>query len=86
MLVHGVLLTWSFCLRHSHILSAAALQAASPPGSSKIIAVPSLFRFLVIIGILAGLVYGTMFALATLVEPTPRVMTVTIPASKFDKK
>ncbi|MFC7398231.1 histidine kinase [Chelatococcus sp. GCM10030263] len=47
---------------------------------------PSLFRFLVIIGILAGLVYGTMFALATLVEPTPRVMTVTIPASKFDKK
>jgi len=48
--------------------------------------VPSLFRFLVIIAILAGVVYGTMYALATLVQPTPRDMTVTIPASRFDKK
>ncbi|MCF6320907.1 MAG: histidine kinase [Rhizobiaceae bacterium] len=45
---------------------------------------PSLIRFLVICGILAGLVYGAMFALATFVEPNPRDMTVKIPAKKIN--
>lgn len=44
---------------------------------------PTLFRFLAIVAILAGLVFGAMFALATFVEPTPREMTVTVPASKL---
>jgi hypothetical protein len=44
---------------------------------------PTLFRFLAFVAILAGLVFGAMFALATFVEPTPREMTVTIPASKL---
>jgi Tfp pilus assembly protein PilE len=45
--------------------------------------VPTLFRFLVVVAILAGLAYAAMFALATFVEPTPREMSVTIPASKL---
>ncbi|MGY2050080.1 histidine kinase [Methylobacterium sp. JK268] len=44
---------------------------------------PTLFRFLAIVAILAGLVVAAMFALATFVEPTPREITVTIPSSKL---
>lgn len=47
---------------------------------------PTLFRFLAIVAILAGVVFGAMVALATLVEPTPREMTVTIPASRLPAK
>jgi hypothetical protein len=46
--------------------------------------VPSLIRFIVIIGILAGLVYGGMFALATMVEPEEREMRVKIPSKKLN--
>ena len=44
---------------------------------------PSLFRFLVLIGVLAGIGYGSMVALAVLVEPTPREMTVRIPSERM---
>ncbi|MDQ2081741.1 histidine kinase [Xanthobacteraceae bacterium Astr-EGSB] len=46
---------------------------------------PSLFRFLMAIGVLAGLVYAGMFALATMVEPQQRDMTVTISPDRFVK-
>jgi hypothetical protein len=46
---------------------------------------PSLIRFLVIVAILAGLVYGGMIALVTFVEPQPREMTQTLPANKLNK-
>jgi hypothetical protein len=36
--------------------------------------------------VLAGIVYGALFALANFVNPKPREMTVTIPADKFLKK
>ncbi len=45
---------------------------------------PSLIRFLVICGVLAGLAYGSMFALATFVKPDPRELTVKIPAKKIN--
>lgn len=45
---------------------------------------PSLFRFLFVVGILAGLAYGGMFALATLVEPEQREMRVKIPANRIN--
>ena len=45
---------------------------------------PSLIRFLVVCAILAGTVYGGMFALATMVEPQPREMTVKIPAKRIN--
>ena len=47
---------------------------------------PSLFRFLTAVGIIAGVIYGVIFALANLVNPKPREMTVTIPPDKFLKK
>ena len=47
---------------------------------------PSLFRFLVFLGLLGGLAYGAVFSLANFVTPKPREMTVTIPADKFLKK
>ena len=46
----------------------------------------SLFRFLTVIAVIAGVVYGAIFALANFVNPKPREMTVTIPADKFLKK
>lgn len=44
---------------------------------------PSLLRFLTMLGVLAGLGFGGLYALATLVTPRTREMTVTIPASKL---
>ncbi len=46
---------------------------------------PSLFRFLLLIGLIAGLVYGAMIALVTFVEPQPREMTQTIPPARLNK-
>jgi hypothetical protein len=47
---------------------------------------PSLFRFLTVVGILGGLTFGAMFALATWVDPKPREITVSIPPDKFAKQ
>jgi hypothetical protein len=47
---------------------------------------PSLLRFLMVIGIIFGLGYAVIFALATLVDPTPREITVTVPPDKFVKQ
>jgi cobalamin synthase len=47
---------------------------------------PSLFRFLTVVGVIAGVIYGAIFALANFVHPKPREMIVTIPPDKFLKK
>ena len=47
---------------------------------------PSLFRFLTVVGIIAGIGYGALFALANFVNPKPREMTVTIPQDRFLKR
>jgi hypothetical protein len=47
---------------------------------------PSLFRFLTVVAIIAGLAYGAIYALANFVNPKPREMTVTIPPDKFLKR
>ena len=47
---------------------------------------PSLFRFLMVVGVIAGIGYGVVFALANFVNPKPREMTVTIPPDKFLKR
>ena len=47
---------------------------------------PSLFRFLIVVGVLAGLGYGAMIALVTFVEPQPREMTQPLPPTKFSGK
>jgi phage shock protein PspC (stress-responsive transcriptional regulator) len=45
--------------------------------------VPTLFRFLFVLAVLAGLAFAVMLALATFVEPQPREMSVTIPNSRL---
>jgi hypothetical protein len=46
---------------------------------------PSLFRFLTAIAVLVGIGYAAIFALATMVEPQSREMTVTVPQDRFVK-
>ncbi len=46
---------------------------------------PSLFRFLIFIGLLGGLGYGAVFALANFVQHKPREIIVTVPQDKFLK-
>ncbi len=46
---------------------------------------PSLIKFLLLAGILAGLVYGGVIALVTFVEPQPREMSQTIPPARLNK-
>ena len=45
---------------------------------------PTLFRFLVTIGVIAGIVYGAMFALVQYVQPKQGEMTVRIPVEKLN--
>jgi hypothetical protein len=46
---------------------------------------PSLLRLLAIIGTLAAVIYGGLYALAHFVQPKPREITVSIPPDKFFK-
>ena len=47
---------------------------------------PTLIRFLTIVAVIGGLIYGGLFALATFFDPEPREITVTIPPDKFLKR
>ena len=47
---------------------------------------PTLFRLLALIAVVAGIAVGAMFALATFVDPEPREMSVTIPNSKLPSR
>jgi hypothetical protein len=46
---------------------------------------PTLFRFLVVLGLIGGLGYVAVFSLANFVKYQPREITVTIPPDKFLK-
>ncbi|WEX76833.1 hypothetical protein PYH37_005180 [Sinorhizobium numidicum] len=46
---------------------------------------PTLFRFLFFCAVMAGVIYGTMIALVTLVEPVERDVTVRIPSERVNK-
>ena len=47
---------------------------------------PSLLRFLTVIGIIVGLGYAAIYALANYVHPKQREITVTVPPDKFVKQ
>ena len=47
---------------------------------------PSLFRFLFVVAVLAGLAYVVVFSLAYFVDLKPREISVTIPQDKFLKR
>lgn len=46
---------------------------------------PSLFRFLFVVGVIAGLAVGGMAALVAFVEPQPREMSQQLPANKLNR-
>ncbi len=45
---------------------------------------PTLFRFLFILAVIAGIIYGSMLALVMLVEPRERDVTVRIPSERLN--
>ena len=47
---------------------------------------PSLFRFLIVVGLICGAAYVTAFALANFVKYKPREIIVTVPPEKFIKQ
>ena len=47
---------------------------------------PSLFRFLVFVGLIGGLGYMAVFSLANFVDLKPREIVVTVPPDKFLKQ
>ncbi len=47
---------------------------------------PSLFRFMLVLCVLAGVGYGAIYALAYWYEPKPREITVSVPPDKFSKQ
>jgi hypothetical protein len=55
------------------------------PGSG-LLTMPSLFRFLVILGVIGGLAYVAVFSLANFVKLHPREMSITIAPDKFVKQ
>lgn len=46
---------------------------------------PSLFRFLALCAIIAGIAYGAMFALIIYVEPVERDVTIRVPTEKLNR-
>ncbi len=46
---------------------------------------PTIFRFALICAVLAGVTYALLFALATILEPAPREITVAVPPSRYAK-
>jgi hypothetical protein len=62
------------------------MSADSGFGPSAGSDMPSLFRFLTVVGVVGGLIYGGMFALATWFDPKPREITVSVPPDKFAKQ
>lgn len=45
---------------------------------------PTLFRFLFILAVIAGIIYGSMVALVVLVEPRERDVTVRVPSERLN--
>ena len=61
----------------------AAAAAPSPVGAR--VPVPAILRFLLIIGVVVGLVWGAMVALVSFVQPEPREMTQTLAPNRLNK-
>ena len=46
---------------------------------------PTLFRFLIVVGLLVGIGYATLYALAYHTNPQPREITVIIPQNQLTR-
>ena len=71
----GLVLLWTIVIWNiTHGVAGIRSAAGAPSGTAKTV------------GIIAGVGYGLVFALANFVNPKPREMTVTIPPDRFLKK
>ena len=61
------------------------LRQGALSGPQECTAMPTLIKLLATIGVIAGIGYAAMFALATFVDPKPREMVVTVPPDRFVK-
>ena len=78
-------------------MAGPAPALAAPPSTAPSLTAPvlgapsqetpltSIVRFLLTIGVIAGLVYGGMVALALFVQPEQRDITVTLPPGRIGK-
>jgi hypothetical protein len=64
----------------------AAKAARFGHAGRRISLMPSLFRFLIVVGLICGTAYVTVFALANFVKYKPREIIVTVPQDKFIKQ
>ena len=46
---------------------------------------PSLFRFLFVVGVLVAIVYGGLWALATYFEPVPKEVRKSVPGIQINR-
>jgi hypothetical protein len=46
---------------------------------------PTLFRLLVVLGVIAAIGYAAVWALANYLEPAPRTITITVPPDRIGK-
>jgi hypothetical protein len=63
-----------------------AFIAPQHAGFRRISTMPSLFRFLITVGLLGVLGYGAVFSLANFVRFSPREIVVTVPPDRFVKQ
>jgi len=62
-----------------------ALSCRAAAATERALSVPSLIRFLVILGALAGIAYAAMFAIVVTVQPQPREMTQIVPPARLNR-
>lgn len=46
---------------------------------------PTLFRLLLVLGLIGGIGYGAIWALANFIDPAPRQITITVPQERIGK-
>jgi len=62
------------------------LRRTPASDSRELSDVPTLFRFLVFVAVIAGLIFGGMVALVTFVQPVQREMVEIVPPAKLQPK
>jgi hypothetical protein len=67
-------------------LDATPWPDGTEPVFRRTVQMPSLFRFLLFLGLIGGLGYAAVFSLANFVTYHPREIIVTVPPDKFFKQ
>jgi len=75
-----------FCFDAFSSREPVSTSLENAPGSQGRPVVPTLFRFLAFLALLAGIVFGGMVALVTFVEPEPREMIEIVPPAKLQPR